>query len=329
MQSIRFGLQRHFVAKNDVDIINNKDFAQSNKIFKAMLKTLKAEGKASVKHYPPISPNDMDLIGDSLSGKMSTARGLQQKVFVDVMVYFCNRGMENLRQMKKTDFIHHPESTREREYYTLRDMQTKNHADDDEESQGGRMYATPGNPGCPVSSLKKYLQKLNQSCEFMWQRPKKLVKDDNALWYDNVPLGRDTLSAMAKNIAREANCSKEYTNHCLRATSVTILDHSGFASRDIMTVSGHKSETSIKNYAHTSNQQKEKMSDKISEVLNFKLKERETAHEKFHPEVNVNVEKPSSSNNSYPSAVKTPQIQNEPNVEFEDDDEPTALTDTW
>ncbi len=101
---------------------------------------------------------------------ISTARGLQQKVFIDVMLYFANRGMENLREMRPEDFVlYNDHAENGREFYRLRDMSTKNHPDDDQESQGGRMYSIPGNDRCPVQALKKYIQKLNPQCEWMWQ----------------------------------------------------------------------------------------------------------------------------------------------------------------
>jgi len=40
-----------------------------------------------------------------------------------------------------------------------------------------------------------------------------------------------------------------YTNHCLRATCITALDQAGFEARHIMTVSGQKSEASIRSYS--------------------------------------------------------------------------------
>lgn len=40
-----------------------------------------------------------------------------------------------------------------------------------------------------------------------------------------------------------------YTNHCIRATCITNLDQRGIEARHIMSVSGHKSETSIKSYS--------------------------------------------------------------------------------
>ena len=45
-----------------------------------------------------------------------------------------------------------------------------------------------------------------------------------------------------KAISKQAKFSREYTNHSIRATSVTILDRCEFEARHIMWVSGHKSE---------------------------------------------------------------------------------------
>ena len=39
-----------------------------------------------------------------------------------------------------------------------------------------------------------------------------------------------------------------YTNHCLRATSATVLSHNNLESRYICSVIGHKNTESIKNY---------------------------------------------------------------------------------
>ena len=43
-----------------------------------------------------------------------------------------------------------------------------------------------------------------------------------------------------KSISMKAGTSQVYTNHCLRATSVAILDEAGFKARDIMTLSRHQ-----------------------------------------------------------------------------------------
>lgn len=67
-------------------------------------------------------------------------------------------------------------------------------------------------------------------------------------------------------ISRAANLSREYTNHSCRATTVHLLDEAKFPSRHIMSVTGHKSETSLKTYSgKTSENIKKDMSKAISE----------------------------------------------------------------
>ncbi|XP_060758189.1 uncharacterized protein LOC132868911 isoform X3 [Neoarius graeffei] len=261
MHSIRFALQRHFLAARRTDI-RSQDFSVSNRTFKATLGKLKSKGKASVQHHPPVSPADMRLIQASLD--LSKPKELQQKVFVDCMIYFTNRGREKLRGMRPHDFVLHEENGHE--FFTLRVVNPKNHqAEAAEESQGGQMHEIPGNLRCPVKTLKKYLGKLNPLCDYFWQRPKQRVDEDNSVWYDHVPLGKNTLESMTKKISEAAGCSKKYTNHSLRATSITILDHAGYPYRDIMTISGHRSEASIKNYAG----KKKEMSNTLSAKIQF------------------------------------------------------------
>lgn len=86
-----------------------------------------------------------------------------------------------------------------------------------------------------------------------------------------MPLGKNKLYNKMSDISLQAKCSKHYTNHCLRATGVTILDAAGCEARHIMTVSGHRSETSIRSYSRTGEDEKRKMSKILSAKtsLNF------------------------------------------------------------
>jgi hypothetical protein len=129
------------------------------------------------------------------------------------------------------------------------------------------MFELPGNPKCPVSTFLKYREKLNADCTCFWQKPKPSVVAEDVCWYYNAPLGKNTLGNKMKCISLSAGLSPVYTNHCLRATSVTILDNAGFAARDIMTVSGHHAESSIKNYARTSEEKKKRMSGALASVV--------------------------------------------------------------
>ena len=259
MLSIRYGLQKHFEKSNGVDIVNLQDFAGANRIFTAVLVKLKKEGKAKEIHKDALTRNDLQKLYNSLD--TGTPQGLQDKVFVDFIIFFCNRGRENLREIKKSDFIFDENG----QFIEMRDMITKNHKGDmqDGTSQGGRIYKT-GTDLCPYTSFMKYLSLLNPENEVLFQRPKSDPKHGEP-WYDNCPLGKNTLGNKMKKLSEKAHLSKTYTNHCLRATSITLLD--GFEARHVMTISGHKSESSIRSYARTGEDQKKKMAITLAEAV--------------------------------------------------------------
>lgn len=71
----------------------------------------------------------------------------------------------------------------------------------------------------------------------------------NDKWYDSIALGHNTLGSMTSNLSEKAGLSRRYTNHSLRATTVTILDAANIPGRHIMSVTGHKSESSLKTYS--------------------------------------------------------------------------------
>ena len=147
------------------------------------------------------------------------------------------------------------------------DELTKNHRGDDKCEEGGLVYAT-GNANCPVSSFKIYIEKLNPKIDTFFQRPKlNPVKDGP--WYDAQVIGLKSIEKMMKQISIEAKLSIVYTNHCIRATSISILDSCGFEARHIMSISGHRSESSIRSYSRTDLQTKRKMSDNLSRIQNI------------------------------------------------------------
>lgn len=125
------------------------------------------------------------------------------------------------------------------------------------------MYATEG-VWCPVASFEKCLEHLNPKNEFLFQRPKKEVSSDAIVWYDKMVVGERSLGDMMKRISKEANLSRIYTNHSIRATAVTILDKSGFEARHIMTVSWNRKESSTRAYSKTDQTAKRRMSETLT-----------------------------------------------------------------
>ena len=67
-----------------------------------------------------------------------------------------------------------------------------------------------------------------------------------------------------KQMSKDAELSATYTNHCLRATTSTVLVNAGVENRNICSVTGHRNEASIKSYVQEpSLQQRAEMSDII------------------------------------------------------------------
>ena len=263
LNSLRFGLGRHFKATLGFDIINDPAFAEANKVFGAKCVELKRQGLAKVQHTPPICEEDLKKLYESDVFNQNSPETLQNKVFFEVMLYFCRRGRQNLRELKKTDFSFSTDGKGAKYVCKTTDELTKNRRENDEGFEGGVMFEKPG-PHCPVASFERYIQHLNPSNEFLFQRPKKNAGISDQVWYDNMVVGERLLGEKMKRISREAKLSKGYTNHSIRATAVTILDKSGFEARHIMAVSGHRNESSIRSYSRTDISTKRKMSETLT-----------------------------------------------------------------
>ena len=115
-----------------------------------------------------------------------------------------------------------------------RDELTKNKREDSEAEEGGFMHERQDDPMCPVRSLDMYIPKLNPECDAFFQRPKKQTTEGSLAWYDKQVVGINTLGSKMKALSKQAQLSKEYTNHSIRATSVTILDQCGFEACHIV-----------------------------------------------------------------------------------------------
>ena len=80
-------------------------------------------------------------------------------------------------------------------------------------------------------------------------------------------LSKRTFSRFMADISKSAKCSGIYTPHCLRATAITGMNEAGFETRQIMFISGHRSESSLSSYNRTfSNEQKLIVSPCLSSI---------------------------------------------------------------
>ena len=63
-------------------------------------------------------------------------------------------------------------------------------------------------------------------------------------------------------ISKKAELTQIYTNHCIRATTSTVLSHCSFNQNNIISVTGHKDPKSLLPYvASTGNEQRKQMSN--------------------------------------------------------------------
>ena len=72
-----------------------------------------------------------------------------------------------------------------------------------------------------------------------------IIDPADDIWYENVPVGKNKLGNFLKYLSECIGVSKVYTNHSIRATSVTLLDEVGISSHHIVKVKGHGREEVI------------------------------------------------------------------------------------
>ena len=112
-------------------------------------------------------------------------------------------------------------------------------------------------------SIAQYYPK----CARLWQRSKVSFTDDEEIWYTNSPLGEKTLSKFMSELSSKVGLSMRYTNHSVRATGATILSKGGFNPAQIMSVTGHKSVSSLTVYQRVSDEEGISMGQTINDHI--------------------------------------------------------------
>lgn len=225
--SIRFGLRRHLLDLHKTDITKHP---RLNSVFTAQINKLKREGKGEIHHYPPISKEDMVKIYTSGVLSPDNPKSLLKKVFFETEMFFCRRGRENLRDLKGSHFKIGVDASGKKYLSTDGDLECGPRLINRGQSllanvgQNGFIYET-GTAVCPVKSFEKFLSKRHPACDAFFQRPMEtdpLCEQDP--WYHCWGLGLNKMTNMMREISLEANLSKMYTNHSIRATSTALFD---------------------------------------------------------------------------------------------------------
>ena len=170
-----------------------------------------------------------------------------------VGLFFCRRDLEGQRNLTTNSFKFETDGAG-RNYATMSHDDSelsKNHPgglkDVESTEKEARMYKTE-DQGDGYKALKLYLQKVNPKCIAFFQHLKKNNMALDAVWYEARPLGINSLAKMMKIISEEARLFKIYTNHCVRATAITLWSNAGISNRHIMAISGHRSGRSLVSY---------------------------------------------------------------------------------
>lgn len=229
------------------NLMADQAFSSSNQVLAGIVKTMKRQGQDKSKHHEPIAEADLVKLRKSTAIGYGSPIALQRKVYFDISYHFGRRGREGLRQLSKESYEVKADPNGLRYVVPAFREKEKNHANDNFQKLA-RMYETPNDKEkCPVETYLYYVSKLNPSNNALFQRPKPAIPAEGP-WYNNAPLGVKTLGNMMSQLSKEAGLSNRYTNHCIRATTCVQLDRAGYETQQIMAITGHKNEASVRSY---------------------------------------------------------------------------------
>ena len=201
---------------------------------------------------------------------LSNPWSLLRNVWFHSVLYWCRRGREGQRTLKASSFSFAVDEQGKRFVTMTHDEVTKNHQgglqDKFSSEKAARMYETKSATD-RYRALRLYISKLNPKCDALFQVPKhdwSELHTANNIWYENRPLGVNTLGNMMREISTKAMLSKVYTNHCVRATAITLWSEAGLSDRHICQISGQRNPNSLQHYnSRPSSSQLRKCSDVV------------------------------------------------------------------
>ena len=101
----------------------------------------------------------------------------------------------------------------------------------------------------------KKLPKYAFENDILYLRPKSYTPEDlDAPWYEEVAVGKNTLSVMVKEMCAEAKIDMK-TNHRLRASGTTAMFRANVPEKIIQKMTGHRSIEALHTYERVSTDQ--------------------------------------------------------------------------
>ena len=231
-------------------------FKEFHCILDNLFKTLRKEGiGCEAKHAETISKEEESRLWDKGVLNVTSPKGLLRAVFY---YNFCLHGGSEHRDLKLSQFMRldgHYSYTSKNHQGRLSQLWVENKRIPifRNENASGR---------CHVYILDTYISKLPEEVtqnDFFYARP--LMKPHpHEPWYAAVPVGKNMLSTMLKNMCSEANIPGHKTNHSLRATGASELFEVGIPEKIIKERTGHRSLEALRLYERTTCEQQQAVS---------------------------------------------------------------------
>ena len=114
---------------------------------------------------------------------------------------------------------------------------------------------TSGSGVCHVRILDKYLENIPpdaKEADVFYLTPVCKVTDLSKPWFTKVPVEKNWLKSMMKEMCSQADLSTEFTNHSLRAYGATSLFQAQVPEKLIQQRTGHKSLKALRQYERMS-----------------------------------------------------------------------------
>ena len=74
----------------------------------------------------------------------------------------------------------------------------------------------------------------------LFQTPNKNYLHGSGNWCKKEALGKNTIAKLMETISSKTQLSERYTNHCIRATTITTLLQQGVDAKQICAITEHK-----------------------------------------------------------------------------------------
>ena len=252
----------------------------ANRMFVAKCKLYVKSGCKKPQHKPAIGTGDMNKLSGYFNQWDKNPEVLVEAVWFMLCFHFGRRGREGWTNMTMDTFKIQVDSEGISFLTPAQTETTKNHQggykQSDVEYTDQRMYG----PG--VNIYQFYMSKRNPKCSRLFQTPLKNFQISDAckstdstmvdLWYKNEAMGKCTLGTIMQRISKKSGLSQVYTCHSVRVSTITTLFQAGIPCQQIMRITNHKRETSLKPYIEdTTEAQKRHNSSILANSLPIKV----------------------------------------------------------